>query len=658
MSRLNLFAIFHLNLAFSSIEEEQYPQVIEKCYWPLLRLMEKYRLPFGIEVTAYTLNIIQRLDPQWVQTLRRLLEKGIGEFIGSGHAQLIGPLVPAEVNAANLRLGNAAYEQLLGRRPEIALVNEQAYAPGLIPLYKQAGYKAIVMEWDNPAGSHPEWPRTWSYLPQKVQDAEGNTMPVIWNHSIAFQKFQRYVHGELNLQEYLDYLQSHWSSQPRWLSLYGNDVEVFDFRPGRFHTEANLQAGEWLRIDELFACLRKDDRFQLVATSDVLPSLKRAGAGNVLTLESAQQPVPVKKQAKYNISRWACTGRDDVRFNTLCHRIHQHLLRTQSNDDNQWRQLCELWASDLRTHITEKRWHKAGARMSSALSALGLSADLARAADVEACATSSMPQVPGMEITQQHHDLHIRTDKLSITLNTYRGLTLKSLAFRAHKFKPVAGTLAHGYFDNIALGADYYTGVTTIELPMEHKRITDLVQVTPRYCLESDWLRIEAVIPTAKGDMIKCVRIHRQEQRVQLSIDFPGWQRPHGVVRVGCVTLLPEAFKPPILLAAINGGRQWQGHRLVSEVNQPAPASTLVSCNAGWGATSGRILIGDQSRQLLLAWNPAECAAFPLVVHKPSTPGALTRIMFSLAELDESSKPGGTLPGFALTLSPFSGHGM
>jgi hypothetical protein len=35
---LELFALFHLNVAFSSIEEEQRGEVIARCYWPLLRL--------------------------------------------------------------------------------------------------------------------------------------------------------------------------------------------------------------------------------------------------------------------------------------------------------------------------------------------------------------------------------------------------------------------------------------------------------------------------------------------------------------------------------------------------------------------------------------------------------------------------------------------
>ena len=61
MSRpaMQLYTVFHLNLAYSSIEEEQRPQVIETCYWPVLRLAEELGLPFGIETPGYTLETIE-----------------------------------------------------------------------------------------------------------------------------------------------------------------------------------------------------------------------------------------------------------------------------------------------------------------------------------------------------------------------------------------------------------------------------------------------------------------------------------------------------------------------------------------------------------------------------------------------------------------------
>ena len=196
---LRLYTVFHLNLAYSSIDEDRRAEVIDRCYRPLLDLARDMDLPFGIEASAYTLEAAQVTDPRWLAELRALLSDGPCEFIGSGYAQLIGPLVPAEVNAANLRLGHSAYERMLGARPDIALVNEQAYSAGMVAHYLGAGYRAIVMEWDNPASMHPEWPSDLRYLPQVACGHHGEEIPLLWNKSLAFQKFQRYAHGEIDL---------------------------------------------------------------------------------------------------------------------------------------------------------------------------------------------------------------------------------------------------------------------------------------------------------------------------------------------------------------------------------------------------------------------------------------------------------------------------
>ncbi len=354
---LRLYTAFHLNLAYSSIEEERRAEVVARCYRPLLDLARDLGLPFGIEASAYTLEAAPGADPGWFGDLRTLVSDGPCEFIGSGYTQLIGPLVPAEVNLANLRLGNDAYERMLGARPAIALVNEQAYSVGLVAHYVEAAYRAIVMEWDNPAAVHPEWPAEWRYLPQIAHGQHDEQIPLIWNKSLAFQKFQRYAHGEIELDEYLEYLGSHVSASPRVFPLYGGDIEVFDFRPGRYRTEAELTEGvEWERIRRLMETLLADDRFAFVAPSTALDMLDLPGAGNGLHLESAEQPIPVKKQGKYNLTRWAVTGRADLEINTECWRAYERVRADPVADDDRWRELCYLWSSDFRTHITEKRW--------------------------------------------------------------------------------------------------------------------------------------------------------------------------------------------------------------------------------------------------------------------------------------------------------------
>src|SRR5450432_1341040 len=87
---LRVFACFHLNLAFSSIEEERRAEVIARCYWPLLRLAEKHP-HIGIEVSGYTLEQIAHHDPAWIAQARRLIADNKIELIGSGYSQMIGP---------------------------------------------------------------------------------------------------------------------------------------------------------------------------------------------------------------------------------------------------------------------------------------------------------------------------------------------------------------------------------------------------------------------------------------------------------------------------------------------------------------------------------------------------------------------------------------
>ena len=127
-ANLLLYQIFHLNLAYSSIPEKDLPTVIKDCYWPLLNLIEDLDVKIGIEASGYTLEKIKEIDPSWIRELKSLIKTKNCEFIGSGYAQIIGPLVPAKVNEQNLSIGNKVYKDILEIKPEIAYINEQVYS--------------------------------------------------------------------------------------------------------------------------------------------------------------------------------------------------------------------------------------------------------------------------------------------------------------------------------------------------------------------------------------------------------------------------------------------------------------------------------------------------------------------------------------------------
>ena len=635
MSTLRLYTFFHLNLAYSSIEEQRRAEVVRQCYWPLLKIAKDKGLPFGFEIPGYTLQEIARLDPRWIRELRALLAAGRVELIGSGYAQLIGPLVPSEVNRANLRLGNEVYRDLLGIKPEIALVNEQAYSAGLVRHYLEAGYKALVMEWDNPARSHPAWNPHWRYLPQRARGANGEEIALLWNKSIAFQKFQRYAHAEMELPEYIAYLAGHIGSEPRAFPLYGNDVEIFDFRPGRFHTEAPMpEESEWDRIARLFEALQADPRFQLIGPSRALTLSTQPGAGNLLSLESSDQPIPVKKQGKYNVIRWAVAGRDDLAANTACWRIFER-LKAKRASDAEWRELCFLWSSDFRTHITPKRWARYLKRLSAFERKVGVAAP-------RKTKTRGKPAFP-REARVEGRYLTIETSQARLRLNLRRGLAVDALWLDRLDGPPVCGTLPHGFYDDISLGADWYTGHTVFEAPGVPK-VTDLNPVEPSVWKDATTgdLVAEACVETAVGPIRKVFRVHAKEPRVSLGLRFEWKDSAFGSLRLCHVTLHPDAFeKTSLRYTTCNGGEPEAFPVTGTTIAHGDPVSFLVSARGGLGMTDGWIELGDANRRLRVSCDRTASALIGLVAYREAGGRPFFRLAFSAGELDDTRRPDG-----------------
>jgi len=388
MSKLFLYSVFHANLNFSYIPEDLYPQIIRRCYRPLLRIAEELDVPLGLEFSGYTLETINRLDPSFVKDLRRLWHKGGCEVIGSGYAQAIMPLIPARVNRENLRQGNGVYQALLGKQPSVAYVNEQVFSAGLPQLYKDAGYQTLMVNWDSSLPAHVN--KENFYRPCSIPCGDGGRLPVIWHSTEVYRDFQQYVENEIQLDDYLSRLFSHLpETGERALPLYSSDWEVFDFKPWRIFPEGFHQPdwGEMERISGLFSLLKERHDIELVTPSAVV---SRFADCPEVPIESASYPLTYKKQIDHSVTRWAVGGRDNVRFNTQCHQLYQGLLLVewglrnrgdsealQEECDNLWKELTFLWSSDFRTFTTEDKHTEFRNRMGSALTRLkGLEATI------------------------------------------------------------------------------------------------------------------------------------------------------------------------------------------------------------------------------------------------------------------------------------------
>ena len=630
---LHAFSLFHLNLNYSAIELSQHKEVINRCYFPLLQLCERRKIPFGIELTGSTLERILELSPEWVELFRRLLNNDRCELIGSGYSQIIAPLVPLELTDKNLQIGNDVYREVLGVTPTIALLNEQSYAGGALKTYSKHGYRAFIMEWENPSLGN-NWNEKTGFTPQRIDGAD---LPVIWNHSISFQKFQRFVHGDIGLDEYLEYIRSQFCDYDKVFSIYGNDVEIFDFRPGRYTTESTLGQDEWQKVDQLYGALQKLGKVRFCKPSETLTFLDETG--NKLRLESDSNPVPVKKQPKYNVTRWAVTGRNDFKVNTRCRRIFEVLQNDAARDSEDWKNLCFLWSSDFRTHITETRWKDYQSRLSALEQKLRVPHTHERF-QPESVRGRSIRGPRGVKWHVAGKNLLVEGERLRVSFNRNRGMALTSFIDLSLGNAPLWGTLPHGRFPDIRWAADFYSGHLVLEVPGRPK-LTDLTRGSERVEQTNSGLDIFTVLETPRGRIEKRWRINDKAGWIslQLKLDWP--EAFLGALRLGHMTLEPDAFDVNHLYYEANLGGE---NPTRIPIRTPAfdhgrPVSFLVSTTQSLGMTDGTFAFGDGIRQAQVKFRPANHALVGLVSHQRFADSHFTRFCLSARELDDTSHP-------------------
>jgi hypothetical protein len=614
---------------YSSIEVDERPHVIEKCYWPIFKLADA-GFPIGLEAPAITLEIINEIDPAWVDRLALYIKDKKIEFIGSGYSQIIGPLVPAVVNNWNQKLGLEVYKKLLGAKPSVALVNEMAYSAGLVDHYLKNKYDAIVMEWNNPRYSHPEWKNEWRYFPQRALCGENKSIPLIWADSIAFQKFQRYSHGEIDLAEYKRYLKDQVADSLRYFPIYSNDVEIFNYRPGRFKTEAPIdKESEWDRIFSLYDNLNKQNWCTFVFPSEVLRGLKDPNGGREVHLESLSQPIPVKKQEKYNINRWALTGRDDLGINTSCYQIYNSFIGAGNEKREHWIELCYLWSSDFRTHITEKRWAEYVLRLCD------FAENWLTNSEYEKNLESQPKELQNVSYTGKY--LNIQNSKFQISLNTDKGLTIKELIHSNFGSTSILGTLAHGYYDDISFGADYFSAHAVIEQPGEHK-VTDLGKIKPKIVEGSNKVSISTQQVYDDCKFANTVNIYKDKVKFKKKVEYSAYKK--AIIRPFIFTFNVEAWDQDSLsVITHNGGAILEKYLLKGhDVSHGSIYSSLISSRHGFGNTEGEVRIADKYKVISFRSNMCISALIPSIIYKEFGDKSFFRLQYSAREMDETHK--------------------
>lgn len=623
----NSFLFFHFNLFFSSVDKEQRKKIVSNCYYPILKIAAEYNIPINIEASARTLLEIKKIDKKFIILFKDLINKKKLYFVGSGFNQIIAPLVPYEVNKKNLQIGNNYYKKILGRIPKTALINEMAFSDNILSIYKESGYKSVILDYENTILAEKK---------DKLSDLKSNyyktvykeNLNIIFASSFLFQQFQNCIYGDISFTKYLNILKKYRKEKKFITPIYSGDAEVFNFRGSRFSSERPRTYDEWKRVYKLLDIIKKDLRTDFILIDDLKTSKKNI----ISNLTSPKNPIIVKKQPKYNISRWAVTGRSDQLINTYCYKIYKNktIIIKKIGTKKFYENLLDLWSSDYRTHITKKRWKYFQLNLEKMLKLIK------NKQTKKNYKYTYVENTKTINTDKEKTILYVNTNRIKISLNLKRGLAIDKLAFKSHNFKPILGTVHRDKMKSIHEGADFYSGNMTHEIINTMKKITDLNPVIPKIYENQNQINICSTQKFQNGKLKKIIEIFKNKEKINLLCEYNCVSKNIGSLRMNNITFLNISGKK-INFKSKNGGNYLEKFHLNDYFDQSSPPTKFVSLKSGLGCTDSKLIFKIGEKLINFEWDNSENYVMPVMQFKKIKNQKLLRIFFSNQEYDDTS---------------------
>ena len=635
------FLFFHFNLFFSSVDKEQRKTIIKNCYYPILNIAKEHNIPINIEASARTLFEIKKIDENFIKTLKNLVKDRKLYFVGSGFNQIIAPIVPPEINKKNLQIGNFFYKKILGQVPKTALINEMAFSDNIMNIYKEMGYNSVILDYENTILTEKKQKRN-NLKSNYYKTIYQKNIEIVFASSFLFQQFQNCIYGDISFNKYIDILKNYRKEKKFITPIYSGDAEVFNFRGSRFSAERPKTYDEWSRVYKLLKLIKKELKLDFRLIKD----LKTKNKKHISQLTNSKNPIIVKKQPKYNISRWAVTGRSDQSINTSCYKIFKNkkIIIKKIGNKKFYETLLDLWSSDYRTHITKKRWKQLQLNLKNLLKLTK------RKQENQGYTYKSIKNNKNINSDKENTILFINTDKIKISLNLKRGLAIDQLAFKSHNFQPSIGTMHRDKMKSSNEGADFYSGNMTHEIINTMTKITDLNPVIPKIYENKNQINIYSTQKFQDGKLKKIIEIFKTSEKINLISEYEWNKKNIGSLRMNNITFLNIHGKI-VNFACKNGGKNLQKFYLKDYFDQSLPPTKFVSLSSGLGCTDSKLLFKIGKNPVNFEWDNSQNYVLPVLQFKKIKNQKLLRIFFSNQEYDETSHLRKTLNKFKLKIT-------
>ena len=615
-----VYSAWHLNLWFSSVEESDRRKIIDRCYWPLLEIIDRSKRPQGIEISGASLRVIAKESPSWISEVKRLCTEGKVEILASGEFQIIAPLAPASINRENLISGQRTYRDILEVDPRVAFANEQCVSMGYLAELENFGYEAAIVEWENAWAANPKWSASTGRHPAKIEGLSG--LRLIWNHSRLFQGLQKFVHGQMTERDYRGLYADFDNARNSAACFYGGDAETFNYRTGRFATESSQTAEEWLRVETAMSWATA------AGANWVLPSnVSEVESGIKLSPFSLDNQIITKKQPKYNALRWAAAGRNNYKLNSYAaHQLSAVQNIELARNQGLKAEILSIWSSDLRTHITKSRWleFQATNPLFPLRSASG-SRTKSRGKWYQPA------QLPGT--------FSLENDSFSAILNTDRGMCIESITPNCGCGESSIGHAPFGLIPGPKHSPDWFTANMTYQVPGQHQE-TDLRR-PDRIWISGSGGEVGAYFMSQSFALRKTVSAERSPGGLCVRYEFFWRKRAPGTLRVGHVTFLPSAWEwDDTHFITHNGGTKAEAYKIEGDdFDHGSPVSSLVSASNCAGHSEGFYQITDRSHLATVTVGERSRGAALMLSLSTGGEKRLFRTFYSLEELDDTHRP-------------------
>ena len=156
MSKPQVIFMPHANIQYSQLDPKRRAWVCENCYRPLFEMVRDGEYKIAFEASGRTLEVMADETPEILAMLKTLVQQGKIEPVASPFIHVMLANVPPEIGLDTLKHGLDAWEKYTGVRPETGWNPECGWAAYLPEIYKEAGYKNLVMDADSFFLSFPE----------------------------------------------------------------------------------------------------------------------------------------------------------------------------------------------------------------------------------------------------------------------------------------------------------------------------------------------------------------------------------------------------------------------------------------------------------------------------------------------------------------------